>query len=188
MTQTHLNFLLFGLFPKIFKVIFLGGRGVPRIVVLTQFEYVYLQTCFFFISARFFRNLSHRYSILPQIGWVYDERIPNKAPLKRSCFGICFMALVHFWGAGKYWEVGCVQCSWGEWRAELIDRICQSPLFRATHRSRESGVRRCWQIQIQKNTQNTNQDAHTNKDIKRLQELVVIVFHLVNFGWENAGK
>ena len=84
---------------------------------------------------------------------IYDERIPNKASLKRSCFGICFMALVHFWGAaGKYWEVGCVQCSWGEWRAELIDRICQSPLFRATHRSRESGVRRCWQIQIQKNT------------------------------------
>ena len=47
MTQTHLNFLLFGLFPKIFKVIFWGGGGVPRTVVLTQFEYVYLQKCFF---------------------------------------------------------------------------------------------------------------------------------------------
>ena len=150
MTQTHLNFLLFGLFPKIFKVIFLGGRGGPPNCCAHTIRICVSANMFFFISARFVRNLSHRYSILPQIGLVYDERIPNKASLKRSCFGICFMALVHFWGAGKYWEVGYVQCSWGEWRTELIDRICQSPLFRATHRSRESGVRRCWQIQIQK--------------------------------------
>ena len=190
----NLNFLLFGLFPKVVIVkwllslfiFFFWGGGVPRIVVHTQFEYVYLLACFFSLGTFLQESVPWILNFASDWLSLWWENTKQSAAKK-----IMFWHLFHGFGAflGDWDILGgrvrAVQLGGVEDRADWQD-------LPITVISSYPSVTGKWGKKMLANT-NTKKYAKyksrcrhicTNKDTKRLQELFVIV----NFGWENTGK
>ena len=165
MTQTHLNFLLFGLFPKIFKVIFLGGRGGPPNCCAHTIRICVSANMFFFLGTFLHESVPSILNFASDWLSLWWENTKQSAAKK-----IMFWHLFHGFGAFLGgWEilggrVRAVPLGGVEGRADWQD-------LPITVISSYPSVTGKWDKKMlantnTKNTQNTNQDADTYVQIR----------------------